>query len=48
MEKAIKETPKERSSSNKKNTRPFTSKEGGYKETVEQFRRRKDPMRKAI
>jgi hypothetical protein len=34
MKKAIKETPKERSSSDKKNTRPFTSKKGGYKETV--------------
>lgn len=34
MKKAIKETPKKRSSSNKKNTRPFTSEKGGYREKV--------------
>jgi hypothetical protein len=34
MKKAIKEIPKKRSSSNKKNSRPFTSEKDGYKETV--------------
>ena len=34
MKKAVKETPKTSSSSKKKNTRPHTTKETGYKEDV--------------
>lgn len=42
MKKSIKEASKITSSSNKKNTRPFTAKQKGYKEEVYNNEEQKD------